>query len=96
MIVLAILLFFMLFFVVGTYKECSNGVSSGSSWDRDGYKFTGSINSSYNSTHPGNRIKGTWMNCSPESHPYGCGTDASKINVYGKGVQGIPHVKKCV
>lgn len=93
MIALAILLFLVLFLKVRSYKECMSG--GGSSWDRDGYKYVTSLDGAYRSTHPGNRVKGLFMDCSPESHPYGCGSRASAFNVMRRGrIQAIPHLPR--
>jgi hypothetical protein len=95
MLVIAIILFFILFFMVGTYKECSTGVTkAGGGFAGRAYSLDPFLDDQYDQTHPYTRLEGPFTRCSPESHPYGCGTDASKIIVYGKGVQGIPHVKK--
>jgi hypothetical protein len=93
MIALAILLFLVLFLKVRSYKECMSG--GGSSWNRDGYKYVTSLDEAYRSTHPGNRVKGLFMDCSPESHPYGCGSRASALNVMKRGrIQAIPHLPR--
>ena len=85
MIALAIFLFLVLFLKVRSYKECMS----------DGYKYVTSLDQAYTSTHPGNRVKGLFMDCSPESHPYGCGSRASALNVMGVGrIQAIPHLPR--
>lgn len=86
MIALAVILFFVLFMRVRTYKECMAGRH---------YSLEGSLDSVYRDGDVNARLSGPFTRCSPESHPHGCGSDATKMIVPGvQRVWGIPHVPR--
>jgi len=92
MIVIAILLFFVLFMRVRSYKECMGASNSGSGGD---YGLEAFLPSLYNELNPVRRPSGVFSRCSPESHPYGCGSKAAALNVPGvQKIWGIPHVPR--
>jgi hypothetical protein len=96
MIALAIVLFFIFFLRVRSYKECMSGASnsrSGGGFAGRAYSLDGFLDSQYDETHPFRRIEGPFTRCSPESHPYGCGTRTAGLVVMGRQhVLGIPTV----
>lgn len=92
MIVIAILLFFVLFMRVRSYKECMGASNFGSGGD---YGLEAFLPSMYNELNPVRRPSGVFSRCSPESHPYGCGSKAAALNVPGvQKIWGIPHVPR--
>ena len=96
MLVLAMVVFIVLFFIVRSYKECSGGTTSGggSSWDRAGYKYEGSIDSDTASVNPiKSRLAGVFRWTSPESWPFRVSNPAAAINASHRGrVSASPHV----
>jgi hypothetical protein len=95
MIALAVILFFVLFLRVRTYKECMTSSKSGGGFAGRLYSYEGSLDGVYRDGHINTRLSGPFTRCSPESHPYGCGTDAAKVIVPGvRRVWGIPHVSR--
>jgi hypothetical protein len=99
MIALAVILFFVLFLRVRTYKECMSGGASnsksGGGFAGRLYSYDGSLDSVYRDGHLDTRLSGPFTRCSPESHPLGCGSKASALIVPGvQKVWGIPHVSR--
>jgi len=104
MIVIAILLFFILFVRVRSYKECMGGgttsggasnSSSGGGYAGRDYGLEAFLPSVYDDLNPVRRPSGVFSRCSPESHPYGCGSKAAALNVAGvQKIWGIPHVPR--
>ena len=96
MLVLAIVLFIVFFFIVRSYKECSSGSSSSSSWPRAGYKYEASIDSDTASVNPiKSRLAGVFRWTSPESWPFKISNPAGAINASHRGrVSASPHVMK--
>lgn len=91
MIALAVILFFVLFLRVRTYKECMSGGGFAGRF----YSYDGSLDSVYRDGHLDTRLSGPFTRCSPESHPHGCGSKASALIVPGvQKVWGIPHVSR--
>lgn len=66
-------------------------MSGGKSYGLDPF-----LDATYDQSHPNfGRLEGTFTRCSPESHPYGCGSKAAALNVMGRQhVLGIPHVPR--
>lgn len=88
MLALAVILFFVLFLRVRSYKECMNG-SDGRPYSM-GSSLTG-LNNDIN-TYRG-RLEGPFERCSPESHPHGCGSRTASLVVMGRHhVMGIPTI----
>lgn len=94
MIVLALVLFFLLFLKVRSYKECmgggttsggaSNSVSGGGFAGRS-YGVEGMLDGVYRDMNPHMRLEGAFTRCSPESCPTGSGPVEASIIVPGRG-----------
>ena len=104
MIVIALILFVLLFLKVRTYRECLGGgtTSGGATNSRSGggfagrdYGAEGALDDVHNSLNPFRRLEGPFNRCSPESCPTGSGNIASTITVGGgAGISRIPHVPR--
>lgn len=97
MLVLALVIFIALFFILRSYKECLGGGTTsggGSSWDRAGYKYEGSIDSDTASVNPiKSRLAGVFRWTSPESWPFPVTNPSAAINASHRGrVSASPHV----
>ena len=70
------------------------GGSSSSNAGED-YGLEAFLPSVYNELNPVRRPSSVFGRCSPESHPYGCGSKAAALNVPGvQKILGIPHVSR--
>jgi len=59
------------------------------------YALEAFLPSVYDELNPVRRPSGVFSRCSPESHPYGCGSKAAALNVPGvQKIWGIPHVPR--
>ena len=94
MLVLAIVIFLIMFFIVRSYKECSNG-SNSSRWTRAGYNYETSIDSDTASVNPvKSRLASVFRWTSPESWPFKISNPASAINAPHRGrVTASPHTQ---
>ena len=94
MIVLALVLFVLLFLKVRTYKECLGGgttTASGGGFAGRAYGVEGMLDGVYRDMNPLRRVEGPFTRCSPESCPTGSGIPESAIVVPGRGrIQAIP------
>lgn len=97
MLTAAIIVFILLFIIVQSYRECSQGAgdSANNGWGESGYKYIGSVDSDYNDTHPKfGRLTSVFKTKSPESWPFKNWNRAGAITVYGaRKIAGIPHVR---
>ena len=100
MIVLALVLFVLLFLKVRTYKECLGGgttsggasnTASGGGFAGRAYGVEGMLDGVYRDMNPLRRVEGPFTRCSPEACPTGSGIPESAIVVPGRGrIQAIP------
>lgn len=88
MIIVALVLFVILFFIVRSYRECMGGASntrSGGGVAGESYKNEASLDSASKELSPSyGRLVSIFKYCSPESWPFSDYNPAMAINVSSK------------
>lgn len=94
MLVLALIIFFVLFFIVRSYKECNLASSKGGGFAGRDYSNEAFLDSATRELNPvKSRLAGVFRWTSPESWPFPLTNPSAAINASHRGrVTASPHV----
>ena len=94
MLVIALVVFFVLFFIVRSYKECNMASSNGGGFAGSDYSNKAFLDSATRELNPvKSRLSGVFRWTSPESWPFPISNPSAAINASHRGrVTASPHV----